>query len=162
MSFFGIRPIRLHLLNSRWFLCVLYFIPRPFLYIHHCIYRPTRGYKEMERTPRAARSLRNTLNLKTLPSPYNTQKVIEIRIHYMGTVHDTVRWSKVQNDYDSVFGEKNVRKKILSVLKEGECRCVPLAEHIKLIQKTYFIIKTILVVNVTYFNPYVSSSGGKI
>jgi hypothetical protein len=83
----------------------------------------------------------------------------------MGTVHYTVRLSKVQNDYDSGFRKNTCEKNIyLSVLKEGECRCVSLAEHIKLIQKTqlFFIIKTIIVVNVTYFDPCFLSLGGKI
>ena len=50
-----------------------------------------------------------------------------------------------------------MRKNIyISVLKEGECRCVPLVEHIKLIQTTqlFFVTKTILIVSVTYFNPF--------
>jgi len=63
-----------------------------------------------------------------------------------------------------VLGKLRAKKYIyISVLREGECRCVRLVERIKLIQKTQlsFVIKTILIVNVTYFNPFVSSLGGE-
>jgi len=101
--------IEFSVVSLRFLLYPSAFLVHPSLYI-----QPTRGYKEMEGTPRAARSLRNTLKLKTLPSPSNTQKLIEIRVHCMGTVNDTVRWSKVQNDCDSGFRKNTCGKKKIS------------------------------------------------
>ena len=47
-----------------------------------------------------------------------------------------------------VFGKIVAKNKYMSVHKGGNCRCVPLAEHIKLTQQTqlFFIVKKNLLI----------------